>query len=240
MHMKRYLMVTVLIAMLCAAGFSGEAQKPADADDTVPALDSFHKVVRKIWHDAWPKKDTALLRSVAPDVEKGIADVVSAQLPGILRERKTAWNEAVKKLQSVGSEYKAAAAANDDAKLLAAAEALHSRFEGLIRALWPSIDEMDDFHSVLYMLYHYYLPKYDIGKIKSSTAELTQKMAALDAAKLPERLKQKEAQFQSARTKLSKSVGALNAALKTNKEKTIKGAIDTMHANYQALEKTFE
>lgn len=238
--MKRYWMFAVLAMVVSAAGFSGNVPIPADADDNVPVLESFHKVIRQIWHDAWPKKDVAMLRSLQPDVEKGIAEVASAQLPGILRERKTGWNEAVKKLQNAGSEYKAAAAAKDDTKLLAAAEALHGRFEGLVRALWPSIEEMDDFHSVLYMLYHYYLPKYDMEKIKSSTAELTKKMAALNAAALPARLKQKDAQFQAARVKLSTSVDALSAALKTNQEKTIKGALETMHANYQALEKIFE
>jgi hypothetical protein len=54
----------------------------------VPALESFHKVIHKIWHKAWPKKDTTLLRSLLQDVEKGIADVASAKLPGILREGK--------------------------------------------------------------------------------------------------------------------------------------------------------
>jgi hypothetical protein len=238
MQMKRYWIAGALA--LAAAGFSGDAQKPADVDANVPALESFHKVVRQIWHDAWPKKDTAMLRSLLPDVEKGIAEVASAPLPGILRERKAAWNEAVKKLQSTGSEYKAAAAGKDDATLLAAAEGLHGRFEGLARALWPSIEEVDDFHAVLYMLYHYYLPKYDIEKIKSSIAELTKKMAALNAADLPKNLKQKESKFQAARAKLSKSVDALKTALQSNQEKTIKATIETMHTNYQALEKIFE
>jgi hypothetical protein len=240
MQMKRYWIAGALALALAATGFSGDAQKPADADANVPALESFHKVVRQIWHDAWPKKDTAMLRSLLPEVEKGIAEVASAQLPGILRERKAAWNEAVKQLQRTGSEYKAAAAGKDDTKLLASAEALHGRFEGLARALWPSIDEMDDFHAVLYMLYHYYLPKYDSEKIKSSIAELTKKMAALNAADLPKNLKQKESEFKEARAKLSKSVDALKTAIQSNQEKTIKAAIETMHTNYQALERIFE
>jgi hypothetical protein len=239
MNCKPYQTTIAVAIVLIAIGLPGFAQTPTDAVARVPALDSFHEVIAQIWHEAWPKKDVALLQKLSPEVEKGIATVAAAPLPGILREKKTVWEEGVKELQSAGAEYKAAAGAKDNTRLLAAAEALHSRFEGLMRAIRPALKELDDFHAVLYMLYHYYLPKYDVEKIKSSSAELRQKMAALNAAQLPERLKQKEAEFQAARSQLSKSVDALEAALRTNQEKIIKAAIETMHSNYQALDRVF-
>jgi hypothetical protein len=239
MNWKRNQTFIAAAFMLIAAGLSGFAQTPADAVAQVPALDSFHEVIYRIWHEAWPKKDTAMLQKLLPEVEKGIETVAAAPLPGILREKKAAWEEGVKKLKSAGTEYKAAAVAKDDTKLLAAAETLHSRFEGLMRAIRPALKELDDFHATLYMLYHYYLPKYEIDKIKSSATEFKQKMAALNAAKLPERLKQKETEFQAARTQLSKSVDSLEAALKTNQKKTIQTAIEAVHSNYQALDKVF-
>jgi hypothetical protein len=239
MNWKRERIFIAAAFILIATGLSGFAQTPADAVAQVPALDTFHEVIYRIWHEAWPKKDAAMLQKLLPEVEKGIDAVAAAPLPGILREKKTAWEEGVKKLQGAGAEYKAAAAAKNDAKLLAAAETLHSRFEGLMRAIRPAMKELDDFHATLYMLYHYYLPKYEIDKIKSSAAELKLKMAALNAAQLPERLKQKATEFQSARTKLSQSVDSLEAALKTNRKKTIQTAIEAMHSNYQALDKVF-
>jgi hypothetical protein len=42
----------------------------------------------------------------------------------------------------------------------------------------------------LYMLYHPYLPQNEAAKIKSAALELKQKMAALNSAVLPDRLKQ--------------------------------------------------
>jgi hypothetical protein len=239
MNWKRNQMFRAAAFMLITSGLSGFAQTPADVVARVPALDSFHEVIYQIWHEAWPKKDAAMLQKLLPEVEKGIATVVSAPLPGILREKKAAWEEGVKKLQSAGADYKAAVAAKDDTKLLAAAEVLHSRFEGLMRAIRPALKELDDFHATLYRLYHYYLPKYEIDKIKSSATELKQKMAALNAAKLPERLKQKDMEFQAACTQLYKSVNALDSALKTNQEKVIKAAIEAVHSNYQALDKVF-
>jgi hypothetical protein len=239
MFMKRYWTIAALVFVFGTAGLSGFAQTPADAVAEVPALDTFHEVIFKIWHEAYPKKDTAMLQKLLPEVEKGIAEVGAAPLPGILREKKTAWEEAVKKLQSAGAEYKVAAGSKDEKRLLDAAEVLHSRFEGCMRAIRPALKELDEFHAVLYGIYHHYLPKYDIVNIKSSSAELAKKMAALNAAQLPERLKQKEAEFLAARAKLSKSVDGLESAIRSNQEKTIKAAIEAVHSNYQALDKIF-
>jgi hypothetical protein len=216
------------------------AQRPAETVAAVPELTEFHKVIFKIWHEAWPQKNANLLQQLTPDVEKGIASVSSAQLPGILRDKKAAWNEGVKKLQAIGLEYKAAADSKESARLLIAAENLHRQFEFLARTISPAIDELDEFHAVLYMLYHHYLPENNAAKIKTSSEELKQKMASLNAAALPGRLKQKEQQFDSAKAELSKSVDVLTAAIQSNAEPKIKDAIETLHTNYQRLEKIFE
>ena len=154
MRMKiRCMSMAVFVFLLIPGVF---AQRPAEATAEVPALDSFHEVIFKIWHEAWPQKNAAMLRQLVPDVEKGIASVASAPLPGILRDRKAAWDEGVKKLQNAGSEYKVAAASNDNSKLLAAAEKLHGQFESLMRITRPAMKELDEFHAVLYMIYHHH------------------------------------------------------------------------------------
>ncbi len=237
---KRSLISAALVVMCTAACLAYAQEKPADAIASVPALDSFHEVIFKIWHEAWPKKDAAMLRQLLPTVEKGIAQVSSAPLPGILRERRSAWDEGLRKLQAAGAEYRNAAVAKDDTALLAAAEKLHGQFEALMRVTRPALKELDEFHAVLYMLYHYYLPKYEIQNIRSSASELKQKMAALNSAKLPERLKEKEAQFLAARNRLSASVNALETSIQTNVEQKIKDAVNELHSNYQALDRVFQ
>jgi hypothetical protein len=237
--MKRYLIMAALVFALTAAGILGFAQRPAETVASVPALDSFHEVIYKIWHEAWPKKNIEMLQQLLPEVERGISEVASAQLPGILRDKKVLWDEGVKKLQNAGAEYKTAAAAKDETKLLAAAEVLHGRFEGLMRAIRPALKELDEFHAVLYMLYHHYLPKFDLGNIRKAAADLQQKMAALNEARLPERLNDKDYEFKVARGRLSQSVGALGSLVQSNNENAIKEAIEAVHTNYQALEKIF-
>jgi NADH dehydrogenase/NADH:ubiquinone oxidoreductase subunit G len=240
MHKKLFWVFAILMLAMGAGPAVYAQEKPADAVANVPALETFHEVIFKIWHEAWPKKNAAMLQQLLPDVEKGISEVASAKLPGILHEKKSAWDEGVKKLQGAGAEYKAAAAAKDDPKLLAAAEKLHGQYEGLVRVIRPALKELDDFHAVLYLLFHHYLPNNDMKSIRTSAGELKQKMTALNAATLSERLKQKEDSFQAARKKLSDSVDALESVAQTNADQRIKDAVNALHSNYQALEKVFE
>jgi hypothetical protein len=240
MRTKQLGVLTAQLFMLVAAAISGFAQNRADAVARVPELDAFHEVIFKIWHEAWPKKDVAMLEQLLPEVEMGISEVASAQLPGILREKKALWEEGVQKLQTAGEDYRAAVSAKDEAKLLAAAETLHGRFEMLMRSIRPAMKELDDFHSVLYMLYHHYLPDYDLEKIRTSVAQLKQKIAALNKARMPANIKENAFEFQVARARLSSSVDALESSLQTSSEEEIKAAVEAMHSNYQALNKICE
>jgi hypothetical protein len=239
MRLRKHLSIAGFLFLLFP-GVSAYAQRPAEATADVPALDSFHEVIFKIWHEAWPKKNVAMLRQLVPEVKKGISSVASAPLPGILRDKKAAWDEGVKKLQGTGSEYDAAAASKDDSGLLAAAEKLHSQFEAMMRIIRPVMKEIDEFHAALYMLYHHYLPQNEGEKIRASALELKQKMTALNSAALPERLKEKQGVFVAARADLSKSVDGLQAAVQSKSEKAIKDAVETLHSNYQKLEKVFD
>jgi hypothetical protein len=237
---KQYIRIAIVSLFLCICSFSSYAQKPAEAVAEVPELVSFHEVIYKIWHKAWPDKDITMLKDLQPAVEEGIAKVAAARLPGILREKKPAWEEGIEKLKNAGALYKAAAAAEDSNRLLSAAEELHSRFEILMRLTRPVLKELEDFHSSLYMLYHYYLPEYDIEKIRTSAEELKQKMQALNSAALPERLQSKNPDFMLARKKLGESVEAFNSIIGTGSEETIKKAIDDLHTNYQTVQKIFD
>ncbi|MEJ2247949.1 MAG: hypothetical protein P8Y80_18045 [Acidobacteriota bacterium] len=236
----RHFHTFIFVLFLCSGVFSCLAQTPADAVPQVPELDSFHEVIFKIWHEAWPNKDTAMLKALQPEVEEGISRVAAATLPGILREKRQAWEEGVEKLLLAGSAYKAASDTEDAALLLETAEELHSRFETLMRLIRPVLRELDDFHASLYMLYHYYLPEYDIENIRTSARELKQKMQALDSAVLPERLQSRDKQFRDARQKLSESVEAFHSIADTGSEESIKKAIEELHTDYQTVQKIFE
>lgn len=235
--------LVTMLAILVATTAWGQEKEHAHATDAkagVPALKKFHTVIYQLWHNAWPDKDYETLVKLLPDIEKQTAEVAAAKLPGILHEKQEAWDKNVKALQQIVGDYKAAVKNKDNPKLLDAAEKLHSQYEKLVQVTRPALREISDFHETLYMLYHHYLPDYDLEKIRASVSELQTKIVALNKAVLPERVKEKMSAFEEARKKLEASVTALAATLPSNDEKKIKAAIETMHGDYEALQELFE
>jgi len=224
--------------MLFAQDAKGAHDEEVKAE--VPALQKFHTPIYKLWHTAWPKKDTAMMASLCPDIDKGVAEVAAAQLPGILRDKQGAWQENLRQLRDIASMYKTAMAGTDLQPKLDAAERLHSQYEKMVRVIRPVMSEMEAFHQVLYMVYHYYLPEHKSDELKLAVAELNAKMDTLNAAKLPERLIKNDRAFQAARAKLSASVAYVKGVMTSKDEKKINDAIRRMHSDYEALEKVFE
>jgi NADH dehydrogenase/NADH:ubiquinone oxidoreductase subunit G len=236
------LILSTLVIFAFPSSLLAQEEHRSETKVQVPSLDKFHTVIYRLWHDAWPKKDTEALIAILPEIEKNVADVSKASLPGILREKKPSWDTNIKKLQEIAGEYKAAVEARDSMKLLGAAEKLHGQYEALVRIVRPVMKELAEFHAELYMLYHYYMPEYKLEQMKTSAAALKEKMAALDKATLPARLKGKQDEFQAAREKLSAAVDELHEILKNpaNDQGRTNAAIYAVHGNYQVLERLFD
>ena len=232
-----------LVLFLCLTGacqiLQGQ-ETSREVSAAVPALTEFHKVIYKIWHTAWPNRDTDMLTALLPEIEKGTAAIVSAELPGILRDKKALWEKGVGDLQSIVREYRAAVGAGQKQSLLDAAEKLHAQYEALVRVIRPPLRQLEAFHAVLYMVYHDYMPGESLDKIRASVEPLHEKMAALNRAVLPNRFKGKEASFTTARKDLEDAVIELGAAVSSNDLGRIKLAVETLHSCYVTLAGIFE
>lgn len=216
------------------------AQHENETSSDVAELSAFHEVIYQLWHTAWPEKNIAMLKSLWPDIQKGIDKINSVELKGILRDKKPKWDEGLKKLNDCVVAYKYAVDKDNTQAILDEAEKLHSLYEGLVRVVKPMVKEVDEFHQVLYMLYHYYAPEYKLDKIKESAAEMKAKMADVMKAQLSKRLEARTEKFNSARTDLDKAVNEFNETVaKGNKEAILK-AVDKVHNKYQELEKVFD
>jgi len=239
---KRVPFVLLVLTFICQPLLAQEPFKDRTAETTatVPALRKFHTVIFKIWHTAWPNKDYDMLTALFPEVEKGVAEVSNAELPGILRDKQAAWRRGIEKLKEIVKEYKAAMETKQNQPLLDAAERLHSQYEALVRVIRPVLKELDDFHAVLYMLYHYYMPQDSLEEIKGSIQKLQEKMVALNNAALPSRFRGREESFRMARNQLDKAVDELSVVVRSNEIGKIKAAIETMHTSYKTLENIFE
>jgi len=239
---KRVFLIFLVLAFTCQPLLSQEAPKDraTETSANVPALVEFHKVIFKIWHNAWPNKDYDMLTALFPEIERGVTAVAKAELPGILRDKKVAWRNGIEKLQVIVKEYQAAIEAQQKQPLLDAAEKLHAQYEALVRVIRAPLKELDDFHAVLYMLYHYHMPQDSLEGVKVSVGQLQEKMAALNKATLPSRFKGREESFTVARNQLDKAVAELAVMVRSNESKKIKAAVEEVHTSYKTLAKIFE
>lgn len=230
----------ILLLMVIAVSISAQEDQKHEVSSEVKELSDFHEVIYQMWHTAWPEKNVEMLKSLLPEVEEGFTKIKNAELPGILRDKKEKWNEGLSKLEATVVDYKSASEKNDSVALLNAAEKLHMQYEGMVRIIRPVLKEVDAFHQVLYLVYHYYLPEYDVEKIKSSAMEMKTKMEALNNAQLSQKQKPKEEKFNSARKELNEAVIVLNEIISSSDKEKITAAVNKVHSKYEELERVFE
>jgi hypothetical protein len=217
------------------------AQLPDETSARVPELDAFHKPIYELWHDAWPAKDIAKLKALLPDVEKAYVTLSAAKLPGILHEKRAKWDQKLQQLTQAMKDYRKSVDQDNSEGILKAAESVHMNYEQMLRVVRPALKELDEFHQVLYMLHHYYVPEQKAEQIKASADSLLTKMGALNAAALPKRLDPRTDQFNKARRNLDESVKAFANAVRDKKAKNDIAMLEnTLHACYQELEKVLE
>ena len=170
--MRIIIAVFAAVVMLGRGAVAQDTHRTAETTASVPELAKFHTVIYEIWHGAWPKKDVAQLAGLLPKVEDGVALVAKATLPGILRDRKQAWDAQVQALQEAAREYRTAVEKKQDQALLDAAEKLHMQYERAVRVIRPPLKELEAFHSDLYLLYHYYMPGDSVARMQQSAVAL--------------------------------------------------------------------
>lgn len=237
--MKR-LAVAVVLALAVAGSAIALAQMPQEIPTTVPALDAFHEVIMPMWHTAYPNKDYAELRALARDVDAGIAKIAAAKLPPILHEKEEAWAKGLATLKAAGAAYGKAAAGKDDPALLKAAETLHTAYEAMVQIVRPVLPEMNEFHKILYVVQHTYVPEKNWAAVCKVSGDLLAKAQAIAGATLPKRAASKADAFKQAAGALTADAQALVGACKANRAADIEKAADAVHTRYEGLNKIFE
>jgi phosphoglycerate-specific signal transduction histidine kinase len=239
---KRAYIFPVLILFLFLGPFCISASYSIQTEETesrVEELSEFHEIIYPIWHTAYPEKDYAALREYVPEVNRLAKNVFNAKLPGILRDKKAKWDEGLEQLKKAVEDYNKAAAGENDQALLDAAEALHAKFELMVRLIRPVLKEIDEFHKVLYVVYHKYLPDKEYANIRSVSDDMILKAEAITKAKLPKRLEAKADEFSSASQELLEASKKLKATCLTENTDLIEKAVESLHTKYQNLEKIF-
>ncbi len=219
--------------------FSQHEIKIAETESKVPELEQFHEIIYSIWHTAYPAKDCAALRSYTKEVNILSEKINSAKLPGILRDKKAKWEKGLIEFKKSVDEYNKQADGTNDAALLKAAEELHSNYEILVRIIRPVSKEIDEFHKVLYVIYHTYLPNKEYDNIHSASSNLLTKAEAITKAKIPSKFESKSEKIKSAATDLLDAVKSLSSLDKSIATGDIDAAVENIHTKYQKLEELF-
>jgi hypothetical protein len=239
---RRFNIFSMLFLFLFLGPFCLSASHPIQTEETestVKELGDFHEIIYPIWHTAYPEKDYAALREYVPEVNRLAKNVFNAKLPGILRDKKVKWDLGLEQLKKAVEDYNKAAAGEDDQVLLDAAEVLHAKFEMMVRLIRPVLKEIDEFHKVLYVVYHKYLPNKEFDKIKSVSDDFILKAEAITKATLPKRLEAKADAYAAAAKDLLEASKKLKQTCETQDAETVEKAVEFLHTKYQNLEKIF-
>lgn len=239
--MKNTFLFTIAFALLThSTSFTQDQEHSSEINSSVPELSEFHEVIYPIWHTAYPEKDIAMLKEMLSEVNDGAEKIYSAELPGILGDKKQDWDEGVKNFRSSVERYNAAAEGNDE-DLLSSAEELHSNFEMLIRIIRPVTKEVDEFHKVLYMIYHHYWPNKNSEEFNKAVDDLQLRAEELNTCVLPKWIGEKTEVIRKQSQTLFNSTNKLKE-LKDNSadDSEIDNAIESVHSDYMALEALFD
>lgn len=249
--MKKFIFVFAFLLILTSFSRSQDVLVTKTQDEidsceidwTVPELMKFHDVIYIIWHEAWPQKNTAQLISLVPEVKEHINKINNANLPGIQRDKEAKWKAGLAELNKSAENYYEACASGDTKKMLDAAEDLHAKFEMMVRILKPVFNEVNDYHKILYIIYHKYLPEKRYDSIKSVMDELitcAEAIVNISPERLQKRLKEKSDNFRKSAENLLISTKELKSTLETNEPQKIDQAVEHMHSMYQLLEQSFD
>jgi len=225
----------------CQEEYGSVPEVPAEEiTPTVQELDAIHDVMAPLWHDAFPAQDFEAIQASVLEFEPRLEALALATLPGILQEKEDAWRESLPRLMEAFQNLKSAASEGDEAGMLGSAETFHMSYEAMVRIIRPVVPELDVFHQHLYGLHHYYGPAYDLDKIIKAANDLGEAVPPLIAARLPERLAHRQAEFDAAVEELGGKVAILIMALEDPERDAVLAAIDGVHTTYEATEAIFD
>lgn len=233
--------IIVIILLSSVSLFSQEEAQQSEINGSVPELFEFHEVIYPMWHTAYPAKNYEMLKEMITDVNSGAEKIYTAQLPGILRDKKDEWDNGIAKLRNSVEKYNNAMQGTEEAEMLLAAEELHSDYEMLVRIIRPVTKEVDEFHKVLYMIYHHYWPNKNMDEFSKAVDDLEMRAEELTNSVLPKRLSDKSDEFKEQSQKLYDSVKSLESLKDSDtNEAELEKAIEDVHDNYVALEGLFD
>jgi hypothetical protein len=243
--MKKTILLSGLFFLFLStqAAFAQTKIDSTEISSAVPELSSFHKIIYPLWHKAYPAKDMVAFKALVPQIQAYMVKINQAKLSGILREKQTAWNSALKDFNTAAENYYKACGANDESATLLAAEKIHSSYEQLNRVVKPAVKEMDEYHQTLYVIFHKLKPAKQYSEMAKEMDKFIAEAEAITKYpqdKLTRRLGDKTAVFYSNSKELYAATVALKQVVTEKNSKQIDAALENVHRIYQKLDSIFK
>ncbi len=237
----------LLLGGVVAAADETPVAQPADSAHLMSmerprleGLKEFHEVIRPIWHTYLPEKNYKAVRESMEPFQKSIQILMQAPIPEYFQHKKDQIEAGRKAMADAVAVLDTVAQKDDDEQLEKAVENAHTAFEQLVRVISPRLMEIENFHLVLYPLWHKALPDSDWTAIKATAPILRAKMDTLMTASVPEWATEKEKQINEQRASLDKAVFDFCEICKANKDDEIKEKLTILHQHFMALDGVFE
>lgn len=234
--LKKISYLLFVILFLFTLNLFAQEECEDETNTNIPALAEFHEIIHPIWHTAYPSKDVEALKSYVQEVNEKAEKIYKVKLPGILREKEAKWKQGVEEFKNAVLLYNKAAESGSDQELLDAAELLHAKYEDLVRIIRPVVKELAEFHKVLYVIYHKYLPDKKWAEIRKECNSLKEKAQKVLESKLPKKFEAKKDEYQKLALELQKAVNEICKV----KDKEMEKAVENMHSKYVKLQELFE
>lgn len=91
----------LLVLSASIAAFAQTKEQAAEISSDVPELQAFHTIIYPLWHNAYPARDVAAIKSFVPQIKANMEKMNSAKLPGILRDKENLWRSELVKFNTV-------------------------------------------------------------------------------------------------------------------------------------------
>jgi hypothetical protein len=237
--MSRSSIIFILLIAACGMVFAFQEEDHAK-NPQIPELKEMHHVIHPMWHDAYPNKDTGQLKELYPDLKGYYQKLKEAMFPEEWPDKEMHWKEGIARMGNTLTEYKQAMDDNNADELLSSARKLHDDFENLVMIINPPIPELDEFHKVLFHVYHDYLPAKDWEKVRQSVSLFEEKVKALQSTELPKWMGEKSDDFREATKNLEMAVSNLAGLPTDSGDSEWESQIEEVHEAYVTLAATTE
>ena len=256
--------LSVLFILLLFVGFglatakaedqteSGEVSARTEEDSTVVpdtidrvkmAMEDFHQVMMPLWHESFPRQDYQTIREKAPMLRDRLMALIRVKPSADLEEDEEKLRDFQAKRQELAfhvTQVGLAAKDGPDSTLASAFEGMHWAYEELEKVFAEPIEELEDFHETLYLLWHKALPERDYKTIKETAQVLKTEADSLMKASLPQGCKVKKEEFDKRRGALKDAVYQLAEKSEKGTEDEIDSSLKSVHDKFVELNQLFK